>query len=295
MAENELSSPIDEYRMRREAIFIGIVVAILWWIVAMYLYKNPVGVLVWYDQEHIFRNAPLATPYDAYGFVHPIWVVVLSYPFRWFPLEIGTLLQSLIYFVALALVIVKFGGDRRAILLTLFSFPSLDAVLQMNVDWLVIVGMLLPVWISGPFILAKPQIGIGYYLGQQPRDLLKAAVLMMVVFTVTVLIWGWWPEIIIGRVQNASISRFFNIAPVHYLGVVSILISIVLGIIAFIRKDVPLGVLAGLFFTPYISAYSLPLMLGMVAIRSRRLAFVITISYWIVMGILIGNLMLQNG
>jgi len=51
--------------------------------------------------------------------------------------------------------------------------------------------------------------------------------------------------------------------------------------------------LAGLFFTPYIAAYSLPLMLGMLAIRWQRLALIITISYWAVMFILVGMLMLQ--
>ncbi len=295
MVTNETTPSNLDHKNYQEAILIGIGVAILWWLVALYLYKTPSGVLVWYDQEHIFRSAPLATPYDAYGFVHPIWVVILSYPFRWLPLEISTLVQSLIYFIALALVVIKFGGNRRAILITLLSFPSLDAVLQMNVDWLVIIGMLLPVWMSGPFILAKPQLGIGYYLGIHPRDSLKALLMMFAVFAVTVSIWGWWPVIIFERVSDASIGRFFNIAPIQYLGVLSIAISIILGGFAFYRKDVPLGILASLFFTPYISAYSFPLMLGMLAIRSQRLALVIIIAYWVVIALLIGHLMLQNG
>ena len=294
MINHGTTPPNPEQKNRREAILIGAVIAIVWWVVALLLYQNASGVLVWYDQTHIFRSAPLNTPYDAYGFVHPVWVVVLAYPFRWLPLEVATLLQALIYFIALALVIVKWGGDRRAILITLCSFISLDAVLQMNVDWLVVVGMLLPPWASGPFVLAKPQIGFGYYLGLNLRDSLKALILMIVVLMVTFLIWGWWPAIIWGRVTDASISRFFNIAPLQYLSYLSLVIGGIMAGVAFRRKDVPLGVLAGLFFTPYIAAYSFPLMLGMLAIRWQRLALIITVVYWVLLIGIVGPWVLRN-
>lgn len=294
MVDNDTKLLNSEQKLRREAILIGAVVAVVWWVVALLLYTYSPVVLVWHDQIHIFRPPELATPYGTGGFVHPVWVVVLTYPFRWLPLEMSTLVQALIYFIALALVIVKFGGNRRAILITLCSFISLDAVLQMNIDWLVILGMLLPAWASGPFVLAKPQIGLGYYFGLYPHDLLRAVLVMVIMGVVTLLIWGWWPSIILEKVGELSIGRFFNIAPLQYLSYLSIVIGIILAGFAFRRKDVPLGVLAGLFFTPYISAYSLPLMLGMLAIRWQRLALIITVVYWFLIIVIVGPLILQN-
>lgn len=281
-------------REQRQAIIFGMIAAVLWWLVAFLLYTSSDVVRVWHDQTYIFRPVSLEDPYATQGFVHPIWIVVLIYPFRWLPLELSTLVQALIYYIALSLVILKYGGGRREILITLFSYPCLDAVLQMNVDWLVVVGMLLPAWLSGPFVLAKPQIGAGYYIGKPIRDWFKMGVLMAIIGVGSVLIWGWWTQTILDLVGEFSIGRFFNVAPSNYLGVISMLIGLVLAVWAFRRKDVPLGVLAWLFFTPYLAAYSLPLMLGMLAIKWFRLALIFSIAYWIVLVIAVGPMILQS-
>jgi len=278
----------------RQAILWGVGVAVLWWLIAFLLYTSSDAVRVWHDQTYIFRPVSFDNPYATQGFVHPIWIVPLIYPFRWLPLEVSTLVQAIIYFVALSLVIVKFGGGRREILVTLLSYTCLDAVLQMNVDWLVVVGMLLPVWASGPFVLAKPQIGTGYYVGLSVRDWLKMAVLMGTVGILTILIWGWWPQTVLDLVSEYSIGRFFNVAPSQYLSYLSLVIGLSLSIWAYRRQDVPLGVLAWLFFTPYLAAYSLPLMLGMLAIKWFRLALIFTLAYWIVLVIAVGPMIVGS-
>jgi hypothetical protein len=75
---------------------------------------------------------------------------------------------------------------------------------------------------------------------------------------------------------------------------VSIIIGIILAVWAFRRKDVPLGVLSWIFFTPYLAAYSLPLMLGMLATKWFRLALIFTIAYWLVLVIAVGPMILQS-
>ena len=294
MDTDKINADHDRQRLIYQAIFIGIVAAILWWVIALFLFQQSSVVRVWHDQLRVFRVVPLDNPYSWSRFVNPVWVVPLVYPFRWLTLELSTLIQAIIYFVALALVIIKYGGDRRAIIITLFSYTSLDAVLQMNVDWMVIMGMLLPVWASGPFVFIKPQIGLGYYLGMTPRDWRRAAILILLVGLVSLLIWGWWLEPMLINIRDFILGQPYNIAPMEYLGIVSILIGILLGIMAFRRKDVPMGVLAGLFFTPYIAAYSLPLMLGMLAIRWQRLALIFTLSYWLVIAITVIPFLLQT-
>jgi hypothetical protein len=55
---------------------------------------------------------------------------------------------------------------------------------------------------------------------------------------------------------------------------------------------VPLGILAWLFMTPYIAVYSLPLILGMVAIRWPLLALIFTLASWTILGGITGYLIL---
>jgi hypothetical protein len=272
---------------------LGSIAALAWWLVALLAYWSLPGIPVWNDQQSIFLSAPFFSPYDRPGFVHPVWIVVLTYPFRLLPLFVTTLAQALVYFVALALVITKYGGGRRALLITLFSFFSMDAVIQLNVDWLVFVGLLLPVWASGPFVLAKPQIGVGYYLGLPIRESVKAAGALAMVVGITVLVWGWWPMQILDRVGEVSLGRVLNAAPANALGWFSIVFGVGLSMRAFLRRDVPLGILGWFFITPYIASYSFPLVLGMLAIRWPLMALILMIVTWVVYGGLSAYAILQ--
>jgi hypothetical protein len=154
--------------------------------------------------------------------------------------------------------------------------------------------MLVPVWASGPFVLAKPQIGLGYYIGLKPSDWLRALVLLVIVGILTLMIWGWWPEMMLSAAVETTLDRVFNVAPIKFLGFVSILIGLVLAFFAYRRQDSPLGILAWLFITPYIAVYSIPLILGMLAIRWPLLALLFSVVSWLILGGITGYLIVQT-
>jgi hypothetical protein len=261
------------------------VFAVLWWVIVLWLRTQ--GIEAWADQIGNFRAGVdhIANPYEIPRFVHPPWLLVIFVPFRLVPLELSTLLQSGLYFAMITAIIHKFGGGRRVLILVLSSYFGFDAILQLNVDWIVCIGLLVPVAFSGPFLLIKPQLALGYYLAFRWREWLKTGVITAGVIAISLLIWPGWPLEIVGRVGGTSVEQFFNIAPLHLLpGPLSLIIGVPLAWWAFRRRDPALGIIAWLFFTPYITLYSLLMTFAMVAIRLPLLALVISPAMWFIYG-----------
>lgn len=271
------------------------VMALVWWLVALWIRERES--LVWHDQVNIFRASvqAIADPYTVSGFVHAPWVTLLIAPFSWLPLEISTLLQSGLLFGLITLVVFKFGGDWKVVVIALTSFVALDAVLEMNVDWCVIIGLVVPVEYSAPFLLIKPQLALGYYFSTPREKWLRTGIIAVITLVVSLVIWGNYIARIISLVPTLSIGRSFNIAPLHLLPwPISLAIGLVLAYLAFRRRDPPLGIIAWFFFTPYVSFYSLVLLLAMVAIRFRLLAIIITASLWVIYGGVVFSGLLQR-
>lgn len=275
------------------ALIFAQIMAVVWWLAALGL--PSFGVLVWTDQIHIFRAAveSFNDPYTVTGFVNVPWLVIVIAPFRLLPVEIAVLCQAGLMFALLTIIIFRFGGDFRSVVLTLTSFMSLDAILQMNIEWVVMVGLLLPVHYSLPFLLVKPQLALGYYFAVPPKKWFICGVVAVGVVLISFVIWGnWVPDMIVG-IQTNSLGRFFNIAPINLLPwPISVAIGGFFAYKSFRKQDAALGILAGFFFVPYFAPYSLPLIFAIVAIKARRLAIIISISMWVIYGgaILIGIL-----
>lgn len=152
-------------------------------------------------------------------------------------------------------------------------------------DWIVYIGLLVPIAYSAPFLLIKPQLALGYYFAFRPLDWIKAGVGGAITLVLSFVIWGLWPLRVLERVGGTSVEQFFNIAPITLMPwFISVFIGTGLAIYAFRKRDPVVGILAWLFFVPYITLYSLPLMMGMVAIRLPLLALIINIAMWVIYG-----------
>jgi hypothetical protein len=258
----------------------------IWWALALII-RNADLIPIWYDQRQTFIQVGrhLLTPYDTPGFVNPPWTAALLLPIGWLPLEVATLLQASLYFAILTGIIFKFGGGLRATLITVTSFIAFDAVLELNIDWLVCLGLLIPIRWSMPLLVIKPQNALGYYLAAKPRDLLVAVVVLIALVLVSLLVWGWWPEPLLANIGRYSLGRAYNLAPVSLMPwPIAVVIGVGIAWLALRRRDPVLGILGGLFFAPYITLYSLLLPLALIALRWPRLAIVVSLALWIVYG-----------
>lgn len=272
-----LSSPLVR------ALLFSQVMALIWWLAAAWIKTYDV-IPVWYDQENIWlRSAQFtADPYQVRGYVNPPWASVIMLPFALLPVPLAVLAQICLYFAAITGVIFRLGGGGRATVIALTSFIAFDNGLEPSIDWMTVVGLLLPPVLSAPFIFVKPQTALGYYAGVAPRQWLYFIGSAAAVGLVSLLVWDWWLPAMLANVERYTLSAFANLAPMTFLTpFVSIPIGIFLMWQTFRRRDPLLGVLAWLFFIPYIALYSLLLHFALVCVRFPRVALIVSVAMWI--------------
>jgi len=262
-------------------------IALIWWLVALWARGGGLPIPVWYDQQRTFSPAlsHLADPYAIPGFVCVPWTAPLLAPFSLLPLPLAMLAQLCVYFAALTGIVFKFGGGVRSVLLALTSFIAFDSALELNIDWLVCLGLLVPpVW-SGPLLLVKPQDAMGYWLSLDGRDLRRAVLVTLAALLISLALWGFWPESMAAAIRTWTLGRAYNLAPSALLPwPLAWGTGAALGVLARRRRDPVLGVLAWLFFVPYITLYSLLLPFTLAAARWPRAAAVISAAMWLIYG-----------
>jgi hypothetical protein len=276
-------------RRGRLTISLGVALglAVVWWIIAL-AFEARTGVPVWADQRTTFTQAVhhLADPYPALAWPYVPWAVVPLIPFGLLPLRWAVLLQMGLYFSVLALIVHRFGGGLGTLLLVLTSALAFDTALEINLEWIVCIGLLVPRAWSGPLLLVKPQVALGYWLGFRWREWLWGGVIVLVVAGLALLVWGDWPVRMWADIQQNTLGSwgaFINIAPsVLAPRIVAWGIGLLLAWRAWRCEDTALGVLAGLFFMPYVTIYSALPAFALFAVRAPRWALLISLSVWVV-------------
>jgi hypothetical protein len=269
--------------LQKKALALALVLAAIAWLAAYALRTNG-GFLVWDDQQATFTNAAhyLGDPYALPGLKNPPWALLPLIPFSFLSLPLATLIQMLIYFGLLAAVITRFGGGLGAVALTLTSPLALDAAINLNIDWLVAFGLLVPRPWSAPLLLLKPQNALGYLLSFGRRDLVRWVLVALVTVLLSLLLWGAWPLAMLEASRRYSVAWQINLAPQSVIGVpLALVIGLALAFTAYRRRDPVIGILSGLFFVPYIGSYSLLLPFGLVAARWFRPALIVGLALWI--------------
>lgn len=283
--KQDLMFLISAKRYYFPALLISQVMAIVWFAVALRLADSRL-ILVWSDQARIFMQglSHLTAPYQVSGFANPPWALLLLAPFNVLPLPVAVLSQLCLYFATLTTIIYKFNGNVWSVLIALTSVISLDTAIELNIDWLVCVGLLVPPVISGPLLLIKPQTALGYWLSLPIRQVVKAIVIALAVSLISLLLWKDWPLQMWQAIQADILGRFFNLAPQKFLSpVLSFAIGCGLSWLAYRKRDPVIGILAWIFFVPYIAFYSFLLHLSLVAARWRWLALAISLGLWLVL------------
>ncbi len=287
--------PLSNTPTLRHMLLIAGGAALIWWIIGVLLYGVPYEesrIYVWGDQAWTFTKAPnhLSAPYTLSGFVNPPWVLLILTPTALLPFALSMLAQMLIYFLALAAVVYKFGGKRMEIALLLASPLALNTAIELNIDWIVVLALLVPPAYSAPLLLAKPQNALGYVLGFTWRQLVRWVLVLLVLLLASFIVWGDWLNAWLASAERYPVAITINVAPRAIIGLIPALISgVVLAVIAVRRRDLVIGVLAGVFFIPYIAGYSVLLHFGLIMARWRRVGWVLWLALWIVV-LLIGAL-----
>jgi len=195
------------------------------------------------------------TPYSVEGFYNPPWGLIPLIPFYLLPERLGWALLATTTFFVYGFVAHKMGAKWYLIALMLLLPHTLYSGLQVNVDWLVAIGFILPPKYGLFLILLKPQLGfplalfwfIEEFRVGGIRQVFKTFLPVSVAFGLSFLIYGLYltssSELIM--LDGASLWPY----------------SIPLGIALFIQsiksRERNLSILAAPFLSPYIQPYSL--------------------------------------
>lgn len=113
------------------------------------------------DWRFSFRPAVYAYP-DPYQceFFNPPWALWLLAPFALLPPPFDHGVLMFVSAISIAFVAKKLGAKPWTMLLIFLSPPVLDSLLCGQLEWLVLLGVMLPLPVGLPLMLIKPQVGI---------------------------------------------------------------------------------------------------------------------------------------
>lgn len=210
----------------------------------------------------IFRPAALnllhgQSPYQIENFFNPPWALLPLLPLAILPIRLGNAILGTLTLFSYAFVGYKFGA-KPIILLLFLSLPlTLYAIIQVNVDWLMALGFIMPPQIGLFFILVKPQLGwalafywlIDIWTTAGLTKTIKVFAPVTVTFLLSFLIFGnYWDSA--GVVFNEPNKSFWP---------VSIPVGMVVLFLAFRLKHPGLAIASSPLLSPYVQPYSLPL------------------------------------
>lgn len=218
------------------------------------LARNPYGV----DWHYTYRPATLAvlrgeTPYNGdILFFAPPWVVVPLIPFAILPEDIGRSLFAVVSVAMFAVIAYRLGAKPLGLLAFLLSAPVANCIQTGNVEWLVLLGLLLPPQLGLILLAIKPQSTLGvllFYLVEawrkgQLREVIAQFWPLAAMSLLSLLIFGLWPL----RVRDyAGYAGSFNVSLWPY----GIPIGLTLLAIALRDRRRDAALIASPFLSPY--------------------------------------------
>jgi hypothetical protein len=212
------------------------------------------------DWHLAFRPAALAvlegqSPYSIEGFFNAPWTVIFFLPFAFFSEEIGRAGLFIIGLASYGWVAYRLGAKPIAFIAFLLSPPVLHGLLNSNIDWLALLGFILPPQVGLFFVIIKPQVGIGimiywFYESWKAggwREITRVFLPFSMAILGSFLIFGLWPLRF-----SQEIGLWWNAS----LWPLSIPVGLVLLVYAFRTRNIRYALPAGPCLSPYVLLHS---------------------------------------
>ncbi len=214
--------------------------------------------------SEIFRPAVLnlvnlRNPYQIQHFYNPPWALLPIIPFVLLPERIGNALYSAFSLFSLGFVLNKLNV-RWYLVIAYFLLPqTLYTALQVNIDWLVAIGFLLPAQFGLFFVLLKPQIGVFLAIYWFVEALKNGGVKKVVKIFSPVAVTFLLSFLIFGIYFTKSRSMVFENGKTMWP--FSLPFGMVMLITAIKHKDKGLAMFSSPLLSPYFQPYSFPIIL----------------------------------
>ena len=214
------------------------------------------------DWTITFRPATLTllsglSPYGRVYYVHAPWTLIPLIPLALLPEPVGRVMLLLCGLASYAFVAYRLGAKPISIIFLLLSPLVMHVLLNGNMDWLAVLGFVLPPQIGLFFISIKPQIGIAvapFWLVQVWRgggwkEVLKVFAPFTIVLLLSFVLFGLWP---LETVREDIVGVYFNAS----LWPLSIPIGLALFVTAVRKQRIEYAMAASPCLSPYLLFYS---------------------------------------
>lgn len=209
------------------------------------------------DWVNYFRPAIMEmfsgrSPYNIPGFYTPPWALIPLAPFALFSPSIGGVTLSMLTALSIMHVCWRLGAKPWLIVLVLTVPQAFDTYGNVNLEWLALLGMVMPPQISLIFLTIKPQVGAGVAIAilleawqcggirEVARITWPVTALMLLSFVP----YGFWPVHMLNAPALGWNQAFWP---------QSLLVALPLLVYALRRKDRCLALFATPLLSPYLS------------------------------------------
>jgi hypothetical protein len=216
----------------------------------------PAGV----DWRTAFRPGALdllrtGNPFDTPGYFNAPWAAVLLLPLALLPEQVGYGLLVVIGLAASAYAAHRLGASPLTLALFLLSPPVLHSLLNGNIDWMPLLGYVLPPQIGLLLVTIKPQMGsvvavfwlIETWRAGGWREVLRVFWPVTALMGLSLALYGLWPL----RFE-AELDLWWNAS----LWPASIPVGLVLAVSAVRRREIRFAMAASPCLAPYVLLHS---------------------------------------
>jgi hypothetical protein len=232
---------------------IAFLVIVLAWSASVFLPEGLDYSLTFYPATMKLLNGQ--SPYE--HIFNPPWVLIPFIPLTLLPINIARAIWFLISLFMFAYVAYRLKASPLTMFFFLLSPPVMKSFLDGNVDWMPLLGFILPPQIGLFFVAVKPQIGVGvalFWLIQQwqsggIRSVIKTFLPCTLALLLSLLIFGYWPATWGTMMVHAQAMN-------HNFWPASIPVGVALLVTSIRKKDMRFAMGVGPCISPYALLYS---------------------------------------
>ncbi len=153
-----------------------------------------------------YRPASLAllrgeSPYTVELFFAPPWSLLPLLPFAVLPVQVGRVALFIVALLSFAFTAYRLGASPLGVAILMLSPPVVHCLLNANIEWIPLLGFVLPPQVGLLLITAKIQTGwvVGLFLVVEAwrkgglREVMRISWPLMVAFLLSCLFFGLWP------------------------------------------------------------------------------------------------------
>jgi hypothetical protein len=141
------------------------------------------------------------SPYTVEPFFAPPWSLLPLWPFAILPVSIGRAALFWVSLIALAFTGHRLGARPLGVAIFILSPPVIHGLLNANIEWIPLLGFVLPPQVGLLLVTAKPQTGFAvalFWIAQAwrkggVREILRISWPLLVTFLLSLLLYGPWP------------------------------------------------------------------------------------------------------